>query len=253
MRTGKEHENGVVAILDALGAASFTDDEIRRFINSRAVVLNLLTDKAVDVFGEISDKMITTFTFNDTILICLRTGESKPNLRRISDFFSVMRKFVVDSLAHGILFRGSIAIGTFHVDDDTNTVMGEAVTDAAAWYDKADWIGVHATPSASLFIQWLLEREESAKEHVMLDYDVPLKGGGTVRTKVVNWPKVFFVPGITPCEAGSKPKEKLLHFLSQQKVPLQTEGKFFNALKFFDHAEKGIKKKGHSVRRAKAS
>jgi hypothetical protein len=30
------------------------------------------------------------------------------------------------------------------VDDTTNTVMGEAVSDAAAWYDKADWIGIAA-------------------------------------------------------------------------------------------------------------
>jgi hypothetical protein len=94
MRTPSEREHGIVAILDALGAASFGDTEIRRFIDSRQVVLRLLTEKALDVFGEIGADMVTTFTFNDTILIVLRTGEHEPRLEQISDFFTVMRKFL---------------------------------------------------------------------------------------------------------------------------------------------------------------
>ena len=114
MRTPSEREHGIVAILDALGAASFGDAEIKRFIDSRQVVLRLLTEKALDVFGEIGADMITTFTFNDTILIVLRTGQQEPRLAQISDFFTIMRKFLVDSLANRILFRGSIAIGAFY-------------------------------------------------------------------------------------------------------------------------------------------
>src|SRR5881628_2187217 len=107
--------------------------------------------------------MITTFTFNDTVLIILRTGAKEPTLRNISSFFTILRKFFVDSLAHQILFRGAISIGTYYVNDDTNIVMGQAVTDAAAWYDKADWIGVHATPRATLLIQRHLERDGQTK------------------------------------------------------------------------------------------
>src|SRR5713101_8165832 len=185
MRTPPERQNGIIAILDALGAANYGDAEIKRFIDSRQVVLELLNEKAVNVFGDISASMITTFTFNDTVLIILRTGTEKPRLKQISDFFTIMRKFLVDSLAHRILFRGSIAIGTFYANDATNTVMGQAVTDAAAWYDKADWIGVHATPRTTLVIERWLEHNDRSKEHVMLDYDVPLKGGVVVRTMVV--------------------------------------------------------------------
>jgi hypothetical protein len=242
MRTPSERENGIIAILDALGAASYGDAEIKRFIDSRQVVLQLLNQKAEDVFGEIRAPMIMTFTFNDTVLIILRTGAEEPRLKQISDFFTIMRKFLVDSLAHRILFRGSIAIGTFYANEETNTVMGQAVTDAAAWYDKADWIGVHATPRATLVIQRWLEHNEKSKGHVMLDYDVPLKQGAIVRTKAVNWPKVFFVDSISPCEGATKPKEKLLEFLTQHQVPWGTEHKFHNTIAFFDHAVKHIKK-----------
>jgi hypothetical protein len=242
MRTPSEREHGIVAILDALGAASFGDAEIKRFIDSRQVVLQLLNQKAEDVFGEIREPMITTFTFNDTILIVLRTGDQEPRLKQISDFFTIMRKFLVDSLANRILFRGSIAIGSFYANDETNTVMGPVVTDAAAWYDKAEWIGAHATPRSTLVIQRWLEHNDKTRAHVMLDYDVPLKGGTVVRTKAVNWPKVFFIDTISPCEGRIEPKEKLLEFLTQHQVPWGTESKFYNTVAFFDHAAKQIKK-----------
>jgi hypothetical protein len=242
VRTPSEFENGIVAILDALGAASYEDLEIKRFISSRQVVLELLNAKAEDVFGDIRAQMITTFTFNDTVIIVLRTGSEEPRLKQISDFFTIMRKFLIDSLAHKILFRGTISIGKFYANEKTNTVMGQAVTDAAAWYDKADWIGVHATPRATLVIQRWLEHNEKTKGHVMLDYDVPLKQGATIRTKAVNWPKVFFLDSISPCVDGTKPKEKLLEFLAQHQVPWGTELKFYNTIAFFEHAVKQIRK-----------
>src|SRR6266403_219846 len=106
---------------------------------------------------------------------------------------------------------------------------------------KAEWIGAHATPRSTLVIQRWLEHNAKTKAHVMLDYAVPLKGGAFVRTKVVNWPKVFFVDSISPCE-GTEPKEKLLEFLAQHQVPWGTESKFNNTIAFFDHAVKQIKK-----------
>jgi len=247
VRTASNRENGVVAILDALGTATYGESEIERFIESRQVVLGLLDQKAEDILGEISKPMITTFTFNDTVLVILKTGDREPRLRDTSAFFTIMRKFLVDSLGRGILFRGSIAIGTFYANEDTNTVMGQAVTDAAAWYDKAEWIGVHATPRASMLIDRWLERKEEPMRQVMLDYDIPLKESTIVRAKAINWPKAFFVESITPCTDGTGQKEKLFEFLTQHQVPWGTERKFYNTVAFFDHAVKQIKKSQSSI------
>jgi hypothetical protein len=240
VKTSGDRESGLVAVLDALGASNYSDAEIQRFMRSRQNVLELLNQKAEEVLGNIKAGMITTFTFNDTILIVLRTGSSGPTLTEITSFFLVLRKFFVDSLAHRILFRGSIAAGTFYANDDTNTVMGQAVTDAAAWYDKADWIGIHATPRTSLYIQRWLERGGETKAHIMLDYDVPLKTGGSVKAKALNWPTAFFVQRTSPCGPGEQPREKLLECLTANEVPSGTERKFFNALAFFDFAVKKI-------------
>jgi len=55
-----------------------------------------------------------------------------------------------------------------------------------------------------------------------------------MRTKAVNWPKVFYVDGITPCTSGVEPREKLLEFLTQHQAPWGTETKFHNTIAFID-------------------
>jgi len=161
--------------------------------------LGLLSRKAnkSEVKGDIDESVVSTFTFNDTVLIVYRTPKP-PTVSAVKHFCLLLRKFAVDSLAQGILFRGSLAIGKFYVDDESNTVMGSAVTDAAAWYDSAEWVGINAAPHATLVIKALLGTEHTDLDHLLLDYSVPQKNGTTVTLKAVNWPKAFVVPGVTP-------------------------------------------------------
>lgn len=231
----------MIAILDALGAASYSDLEIQSFLKSRENALRLL-DKKIDGIGEIDHDQVEIFTFNDTILIAFKTNTAPPTFAQISTFFGILRKFLVDSLTHKILLRGALAIGTFYADSPSNTVMGQAVTDAAAWYDKAEWIGIHATPKATISIQRWLEQNPGSVGRLMLDYAVPLAGGLSVQVKAVNWPKVFFVKSLTPCAFDEEPRETLLQLLSEHTVPLGTERKYFNTIAFFDHAVKEIKR-----------
>ena len=50
-----EQQQGLIAILYALGAANYSDDAIKQFMRSRETVLNLLNRKAKDVRGDIDD------------------------------------------------------------------------------------------------------------------------------------------------------------------------------------------------------
>src|SRR5688500_4626787 len=112
MRTPFEHEQGLVAILDALGAASYTEIEIRRFLDSRALVLQLLNAKAEAILGELHDR-VSVFTFNDTVVIVLK-AQDVPTFQNVTAFFTLLRKFLIDSLVNRILFRGAISVGSFH-------------------------------------------------------------------------------------------------------------------------------------------
>lgn len=132
-----------------------------------------------------------------------------------------------------------MSVGTCHVDDETNTVMGKAVTDAAAWYDSADWIGINATPLASFFVQSLIDQVGESLEHVLVDWDVPLKrGNGSRRLKALNWPKVFVVPNMTPCGPEENPRAKCATLLSVNGIPKGTETKYANTMAFYEHCVK---------------
>ena len=130
-----KQKQGMIAILDALGAARYGDVEIATFLESRQRVLNILHEKAhiKETRGEIERSAVTTFTFNDTVLIVFRT-QANPTLEDAEHFGLLLRKFAVDSLAKGILFRGSIAVGKFYVDEASNTVMGAAVNWPKGFY-----------------------------------------------------------------------------------------------------------------------
>jgi len=228
---------GVVAILDALGARFFSEDESKRFLESRKIVLKLLAEKADSEAVRLQKDQITTFTFNDTVLIVLKSIKGGP----IADaplraFLRVLRKFIADSLTHAILFRGAFSIGPFLIDAHSNSIMGEAVADAASWYDKPDWIGVHATPRAYLDI---LKRMESGTriddwKSAIVEYGVPLKNG-TVDSKVVNWPKIFLTQNTSVCEDKETPRECVLRHIGKHRIPFGTEKKYFETLTFFDH------------------
>jgi hypothetical protein len=230
-----EQKQGLIAVLDALGAATYNDREIAQFLNSRERVLELLKRKAnaKEVRGNMNINLVTTFTFNDTVLIVYCTpGPATSD--DVQHFCLLLRKFMVDSLAQGILFRGSVSIGNFYVDDESNTVMGTAVTDAAAWYDSADWVGINATPHATLVVQALL-RGSKDLDRLLVDYSVPLKDRPALVLKAVNWPKAFYVKGLRPVKEGEDPRAKCLKLLAEHKVPKGTESKHFNTVAFFDH------------------
>lgn len=169
------------------------------------------------------------------MLIVLESRGDRPSRDEIQAFAIVLRKLLVDSLRRKIMFRGSFAIGQFYEDSTTNTILGKAVTDAAAWYDKADWIGILATPRTTVYLDLLKEKDRKKWSHLMVRYEVPLSGNSRQSLWTINWPKVFWVNAITPCVDGEKPRESFLNFLSHFTVPKGTESKHFNAIAFFDH------------------
>src|SRR5438128_865294 len=95
---------GAVAILDALGTSTQAEQEIEQFVRGRDHVLDLLSGKAEGV--NLSNQ-VKIFTFGDTILITL--DSSKDDLAdHTAKLMTVLRKFIVDSLAAGLLFRGAV-------------------------------------------------------------------------------------------------------------------------------------------------
>jgi hypothetical protein len=226
---------GLVAIVDALGAKLFNLHEAREFIAFRDSITGF-TDPVFDLKRSVFDlKRMKTFTLNDTIVYAYPV-ENDSWIEEVESFGAFLRVAVNRSIVKKYPLRGSLAAGEFYIGDD-KTILGPAVTDAASWYEAADWIGVHATPHASMFIQSCVDRAPAADlSHVLIDYPVPLKDGKRFTMKAINWPKAFYVRGLRPNGTGST-RGLVLGALTKRRVPKGTESKYDEAMKFFDHVQ----------------
>src|SRR5262249_31335714 len=77
--------------------------------------------------------------------------------------------------------------------------------------------------------------EDRRFDRLIVDYPVPLRDGSEQMLKVVNWPKAFFVTGLSPCREGEDERARCLELFTKHRVPKGTERKYLNALAFFDH------------------
>ena len=139
------------------------------------------------------------------------------------------------SLRRGVLFRGAYSLGeVYHVSEADNTVMGPAVSDAAEWYEKADWIGIHATPDARQTSSDLIHSSTSDLAHVLVEFPVPMKDQSTKRLRAINWPKGFYVEDLAPPgpESGKEKLETLLGLQPPSSDSMRR--KHSNTVTFFD-------------------
>jgi hypothetical protein len=225
-----------VAILDALGVRTYSKQQVKIFLESRQLVLEAAATLAEKHLNRFDKLRLSRFAFQDTVIICYRIDDTSP--RCIPDFETachLLRAFEMLSLRRGVLFRGAYSLGeVYHVSEADNTVMGPAVSDAAAWYEKADWIGVHATPEASQISDNLIQSSTSDLAHVLVDYPVPMNDRSTRNLRAINWPKGFYVEDLAPPgpEGGKEKLETLLGLLPASSDT--TRRKHSNAVDFFD-------------------
>ena len=195
------------------------------------------------VCGDKTAEPVVTFTFNDTIIFAYKIDASEMSWEKMCLMFNLLKGFIPDSLRKKILFRGVFAIGSFFIDQERNIIMGEAVADAAAWHDKAEWVGIHATPRTSIIIQQYMEQAKNPRRDLIVPYSIPFKKGVAeeITLLTVNWPECFFETP-SPQEADETPKEGFLRLLSEHQIPKGTEQKYDNTVKFFDHITNNTKR-----------
>jgi hypothetical protein len=73
---------GLIAILDALGAATYSDPEIDLFLESRDLVLERLKINQRAEAGQIDKARLRLFTFNDTVVIVYLAAKGGSNSQR---------------------------------------------------------------------------------------------------------------------------------------------------------------------------
>jgi len=166
--------------------------------------------------------------------------------RSITDDITVvkllMRRYLFHALESGILFRGAFSIGSYIEDARTNTVMGEAVSDAASWYDKAAWMGLSSTPRTNTVLEFhYADRLDDSR--FIHKYDVPLKSGKTFGLYAISWPGLFLDTGMLELEKKTDGRRWFLEILHKLSVPEGTETIFENTKRYFSFIESALLEK----------
>lgn len=174
--------SGIVAAIDMLGAANKrTEREDIEAQKRWARMVNLakslfLPKDGFDVRAE-----------SDTIKI-VGSGCGVEALLKLFGMSSW--RIIVEGIESDVPVRGCVAAGRYCTGSE-DLVTGEAVREAKVWYERADWIGVVAAPSAGSELDKMeradLVGPDSVREYYAR-YSVPSKAGKD-DAWAVNWPR----------------------------------------------------------------
>jgi hypothetical protein len=235
---------GIVSFLDILGTRSVSnDDEATEFLNKitqlyddfegvkegmreyMPLVKNInfkVGNEEVSPFKEeetIPQLGLEVSTFSDTLILALYSNEPIMDSFFVYLFGFFFIPLFRRALVNQICLRGTVSIGKFYSLTKNNRILliGPAVYNAAQSFEKTDWIGISASPSASLtmeqehgidlFLNKLSEIDLSvslgrlkvdnmkklihAVKDSFINYDIPTKDGFERNGWALSWPAFF--------------------------------------------------------------
>ena len=215
--------NGVVTFLDVLGWRGIWQRE-----SEPLAALKTLMDLARSKMdksrgrGELMDTG-RVLCVSDTIVLVTYTPEEA-----ISAAIEVQGEtagvLLREGLRHGLPLRGATTYGRLSVADDEKlpSAYGPAIDEAAAWYERCAWIGVHLTPSACYALGG-----QSVKHWVR--YPPPLSGEQQFDTLCVDWRPA--------ADGGGEPEKMSIvrDFLNTAPILPEILSKYENTLRFLSH------------------
>jgi hypothetical protein len=253
---------GVIVLLDALGVKNMDMNESNKFITDIYTIQNLSLQR-VEHFTKSTNKYSKDYKINifgDTVIFSWNIFDRKFPFSEIENKLSqhlagitlFTSTFLINAMNIGIFFRGVISVGKFI--EMGNIILGPAATDAANWYNSAEWIGVFATPFCTNFLN-MMERHCKAPNFVPIEcyykkYSVPLKDNSTIDLWAVNWPFQYqyekkFNPNFT-----IKSALDFLYRVSLHKHwPKGTELKYFNTENFVKYCLNSKKRQGSKIQK----
>jgi len=140
-------ETGAVTFLDILGWKGIwrrDDDPISKLNRLIERIRRELDEGARGTDLDV-DPQSEVISISDTIGLFTRASEQQAS-SALELHGRVCSNVIPVSIEEGIPVRGATSFGEYRLFD--TRFVGQAIDEAAAWYEQADWIGVHMTPSA---------------------------------------------------------------------------------------------------------
>ena len=184
-------KNRYVAHIDMLGMSELTQrnpklawDAVSQMAKAKKVVLN--RSFTIDGRHVIVRDRVADFTFSDTTLLFTR-GDDQDDLSAI---LIVCLELLAQTLHGSVPVRIGVADGLFVFNRDEGLFVGPPLVHAYRRGEAAQWIGavvdeIVAERASKLNPPFL----SADKLPLVVEWDVPLKAGGTARQPVLAWPR----------------------------------------------------------------
>lgn len=171
-----QDKSGVVTFIDILGWKGIYNRKSNALQTLRGLIQDL-RKKAEQFRGFIKSDICVT-SISDTIIIssyCANEESSKA----IQIHGKLCEWLIWNSLFRGLPVRGAISYGEY--EHEENIFIGKAIDEAASWYEQAEWIGAHLTPSAEYVFN-------PADNHgLWLAYNPPFKNRMDWNPHCIDW------------------------------------------------------------------
>jgi len=239
---------GVVALLDALGTRTRSLPESMSFLRQKDELIRSLrtTHKIYSTIKFLSNRDPFQWklrTFGDTLLMMAEIERGK-EVEALLEAAHYINSMIYEGMDNGLLFRGAMACGDYAYDQ--YNVVGPALSEAADYYDRFDWVGAVLSPRTGFLISEFAEVRTpellTALDLNLYMYDVPTREASRVvsdlRLWCVNWP-MSIIQQFLGSSADSRSIVKvaraaLLRCLSTYSFPPTAFSKYDNALVYFD-------------------
>ncbi len=224
-----EEACGIFAAIDMLG----TKEAWRR--RGQIELQNLWKD-LVDYTRQVlrPEDGFDVTTWSDTIVVM---GSGRTTADLLKAFGMASWRIVAKSMQDNVPVRGCVAEGGYCTGTES-LVLGEAVDEAIEWYERAQWIGIMATPSAVSVLNKMEKMDAvglDAMHEYYARYDIPSKTGAD-SAWAVNWPR--------QCEAtgeggGAEGMMQIVKDGLRRSPDERAERKWLNTGKFCDSVIRG--------------
>jgi hypothetical protein len=238
---------GIAVFLDVLGAKVSDTREAERLLKAIELLLQRAREGPVEWSKRIANATsaanvdpLRVTVVGDAILLTWKTRGAVPGA--VARCGVMVKDLFVYALSMRLPLRGAIGVGDILYGRDENIVLGSGITDAANWYERADIMGVIATPLCGAFVEWLAEGRGDAEEpmsRIFVRYGVPLKGDGGPAKTAEMWALAWPDAHLQRCRSASlPPRKQLLGLFTGFDVPPGAEQKYAHAEGFYDFCVK---------------
>ena len=236
--TTKGHKTGVIILLDVLGTKGIwrrlqPKDYVKKWLEIRNYLENIQKIKNLVI--------VEDHLFSDTVIISMTPFEDNCNALQLLGFASLISQYLLYlGFEKELLFRGVISYGDYYTDKEI--IIGQAIDEAAEYYEQPNWMGISMTPQTA-YLYKVDEIQKVVRKFPPNDYvkyDITYnRFNKDSKCKETIIEEGFAINWLLQVYVASSTLEKVINKLKilKDQAPSKAKSKYDETIKFIEYCE----------------